>query len=91
MKVSRNQSGIGHLVLILSLVVVAAVAFAGYRVVKNSDNGNSSDQASTAYTAVPDKISNKADLQKASQALDNTAIDSSVNPSSLDNDLNSLL
>jgi hypothetical protein len=92
MKVSRNQQGIAHvLVVVLLMAVVAAVAFAGYRVVKNNtDNNLSAGSGSVKSTAVPKTIKSKNDLSKADNALDNTTIDSSVDPNQLNSDLNAI-
>lgn len=91
MKISRNQSGSGHLVLLVALVVIVLVAIAGYRVANNTDTGTTTSLNPIQATAVPATIKSKADLQKASNALDSTTIDNSVNPDSFDNDINSLL
>jgi hypothetical protein len=90
MRQSLNQRGSGHVVLLLAVLVVAVVGFAGYRVMSAKSPADTSDTAS-ANATVPAKLTSKADVLKASNALDQTAVDSSVNPDSLNNDLNSLL
>lgn len=90
MRNKLNQRGSSHIVLLLAVVVVAVVAFAGYRVMNANNPSEPSDTAS-ASASVPAKLTSKADVLKADKALDQTAIDSSVNPDTLNNDLNSLL
>jgi uncharacterized protein (UPF0333 family) len=84
-----NQSGSLHLGLLLAVVVVAAVFAVGFRVMNNS---KSSDDTTTA-ASYPSSIQSKADLTQTSRALDQTGsqIDSNLNDSSLDSDINSML
>jgi hypothetical protein len=90
MKTLRNEQGLAHVVvLLLIMAVVAAVAFAGYRVVK-SDEADNASLSTASLTAVPKKIETKNDISKAIKALDATPIQSSVDPSQLNSDLNSL-
>jgi hypothetical protein len=90
---SLNQNGSGHIVLIVGLIVVAAVAVAGYRVVQNTDTGTPETSTSVSSNASepPETIKNTADLNKASASLDNNSIDRGVDPNQLDSDLNALL
>lgn len=95
MKKSKNQSGVVHpLTLLLFLLVAAAIGFAGWRVMQNQNKepDNSADLPQpVAKVAVPDKIQNVQDLEKAKSALNQTNIDNDVNPDSLNVDVNSLL
>ena len=91
MKVLRNQQGIAHLaVLLLLMAVVAGVAFVGYRVVKSDEADTNATVSDNRSTAVPKQIKSKNDLSKADNALDNTTIESSVDPNQLDSDLNAI-
>lgn len=91
MKISKDQRGLAHIaILLLVMAVVAAVAFAGYRVVKNNETDTAATLSDSRSTAVPKKIQSKNDLSKADNALDNTSIESSVDPSQLDSDLSSI-
>ena len=86
-----NQKGSTHIVAVVGVLVIAVAGFVGYRVL----NANQTESAGSAkpvatQSTVPKKISTKADVIKASKALDETAIDGSVNPNQLDQDLNSL-
>jgi hypothetical protein len=91
MKISRNQAGSGHLVLLAALALIVVVGVVGYRVANNTDTGTTTDLNPVQATTVPASIKTSADLQKASNALDTTTIDNSVNPDSFNNDVNSLL
>ena len=91
-----NHKGSSHIVLILAVAVIAAVGVVGYRVVSNnaSDQTDSSSNISSAENhsvSIPKQFNNTADINQASKALDNTQVDSSINPNQLDQDLNSLL
>jgi predicted negative regulator of RcsB-dependent stress response len=87
-----NQQGSLHLGILVAVLVVAAVAFAGYRVWSNAQAEPT--QTATAQSAdVPAQIKSKADLTQTSKALDQTSneLDSSMNDASLDSDINSML
>lgn len=88
----KTQKGFAHLALLLLLVVVAVAAYAGYKVVKNHQKVTSANQTSTAVTNNPTQaINSKADLDKAVNTLNSQNVDGNLNPSSLDNDVNTLL
>lgn len=90
----KNQSGLAHpLSVLLVVVVVAVVAFVGWRVVNQNKEANNSANLPqpTARVAVPDKIQNVQDLEKAKAALNQVNVGSDVDPSSLDGDISSLL
>lgn len=86
-----NQKGSLHLGLILAVVVVAGVVFAGYRVWTNQHPASSDTVAQT--TTVPAAIHTKADLVATGKALDagSSQLNSSLDDSSLDSDINSML
>ena len=89
MNIFNNQKGSTHMIAIFGVLVIALAGFAGYRVMQAAEPSGTSDTAVT--TGEPEKIKNKADLVKAEDSLDEAPIDSSVNPSDLDQDINSLL
>ena len=92
MKFFTNQRGSSHVVLVLAVVVIAAVGIIGYRVTQNQDPAAVSTSTTPATTSEDSgAINSKADLKDAEASLDNTAIDSSVNPDQLDDDINALL
>ena len=85
-----NQSGIAHIGLVLVVLVVAAVAFAGYRVWQNKDVA---EPIAASSVGLPATIKTKADLTQTGKFLDQTGdeLDSSLSTTSLDKDINSLL
>jgi len=91
MKLRTNQSGFGHLVLVVILLVVAAAGFVGWRIMQQADTDTAITAGAKGSAVIPAQINSKADVKKADKALDNTSIDSSVNPAQLDSDLNALL
>ncbi len=87
---SLNQKGNTGLI-VMAIIVVAAVGFTGYRVTRHTTTVTpDTGIASQASQQPPASIKTAADLKKAGQALDNTTIDSSVDPNSLDSDINAL-
>ena len=85
-----NQSGFAFIALLLAVVVVGAVAFAVVRIQGSAANVSSASVLTTR-TKAPTKISSPSDLKRASSALDETPVDSGVNPDQLNDDLDSLL
>jgi hypothetical protein len=79
----HNQKGSGHIVAIVGVLVIAVVAFAGYRVLSASKTDASNDtsavKTSSAEVAAPATVKTKADVTKATSALDSTEIDGSLN------------
>ena len=85
-----NQTGFAFVAILLAVVVVGLVAFAAVRV-RGSGTDVSSSTVLTTQTKAPTKITNATDVKRAAKALDETPVESGVNPSQLNNDLNSLL
>jgi hypothetical protein len=87
----RNQAGFSFVGVLLVLIVVSAIGFAGYRVWQS--RGSEALEATNAASSFPAAIENKADLTQTSHALDdmNTQLESGLDASALDADLNSLL
>lgn len=86
-----KSNGFAHLALLLLLVVVAVAAFVGYKVVKNHQDKTAANQTSTAVIQSAGVIKSKADLDSAAANLNSQSVDSDLNPSQLDSDVNSLL
>lgn len=86
-----NQNGSHLLGIALLVLALGVVAFAGYTVSHRNKEVATTTLTSTA--SVPKTINNKADLNQASTALDNSSaqLDSSLNDSSLNADMNDLL
>ena len=84
---NHNQSGIAHLGLLLLAVLVAVVAFAGYKVATNNPKDNS---AVTPPAQQTQNINSQADLGRAESSLNNQDVDKDLNPSQFDQDVESL-
>ena len=86
---TTSQSGSHIVALGFGLLVVAAIAFAGYRVWTMQQPATGSTTADT----VPAKITNTSDLKQAAAVLDNSAsqLNSGLNDSDLNSDLSDLL
>jgi hypothetical protein len=88
-----NQKGFSY-TIVLALVLVAVVGFAGYRVYSVNKGTNSAKPATTVSSGsntVPSKIKNAADVKSAASALDKDQTDKQLDPAQLNADLNSLL
>lgn len=92
LNLSLNQKGSLHIGLLLGLVVLAVVAFAGYRVM-NDDQAAETSTTTSSSNEVPDNIETQEDLTQTSKALDQTdsQLDSSLDDSALDSDINAML
>jgi hypothetical protein len=82
------QKGFAHLGLLLLVLVIVIVALVGYKVANNNSNSTT-----TTTTSIPkvQTINSKADLDKATATLNSANVDSDLNPSALDQDVQSLL
>lgn len=77
---------------LLMLVVVLAIAFASYKVVKDRQVKTDASQTSTAITSpTTQPIKSTADLNTATSDLNSQAVDSDLNPDQLNGDVTSLL
>lgn len=86
-----NQSGSHVLAIALIVLALGVVGFTGYTVM--SKNKTVTSTATTASTASSDAIKNTADLTAAGNQLDSssTQVNSTLDDSSLNSDLNDLL
>ncbi len=88
----KLQFGFGHIVLIGAIVVIAAVAFAGWKVMDtNNKNDSRSEKTSSVTPAASTPINSGEDLNAAGASLDQASVDSDLDSSALDSDVNSLL
>jgi hypothetical protein len=89
MRIQSSQTGVGHLIAVLLVVVVAVAGFAGYTVWKAGQDQKVAN-TSQAETAA---IKTTADLETASKLLDTTAtqLNNDLDASVLDSDIEQLL
>lgn len=85
-----NQSGSHVLAVLVVVAALAVVGLVGYRV---QQSNKQNDVTASTTSKVPTAISTKADLSTTSKALDQSSaqLDSGLNDTSLDADLNSML
>jgi Tfp pilus assembly protein PilX len=88
-----NQRGVAAQVVLVAFILLAVIGFAGYKVATLSHGTNDAATAANAPVDEPEKIQSKADLTSTSKALDDSSneLDSSMDDSTLDADLNSML
>ena len=91
MNIKRTSKGFAHLSLLLLVLVVAVVAFAGYKVVKNRQVKTTANQTSTAIIQSAGQIKNTADLDNAANTINSQNVDGDLNPNDLNGDVNALL
>lgn len=91
MKRHISQAGFSPIVVLIAVVVIGAASVASWRVLSANTGVLQSGTAPAATKQAPASIKDQADIRKASQSLDSTSIDSNVNPSALDADLNAVL
>lgn len=97
MSIKHNQSGFGHIAIPVMIVALLVIGFSGYTVwhrqhTTTNDSSNNSSTTTAAVT-IPVKITSKADLHQAAQALSNanTQMQSQLNSSALDSSINRML
>jgi len=83
------QYGFAHLGLLLVLAVAVVIALVGYKVASN--NTKPVGDGATATTQSVSRIRTAGDLDKVKATLNNTNLDGDLNPSSLNQDVQSLL
>lgn len=93
MRSRMTQKGFAHLALVLLLAVVVVVAVAGYKVVKDRQDKAEANKTSSSLVQSDDAqaIQSAADLDTATDQLNNQAVDSDLNPDQLNDDVSSLL
>lgn len=86
-----NQKGFEAVGIMVAIVLVAVVAFAGYKVF--TMNKAADTAATSGQTGAPDTINSKADLEQTDKALSDAdaELDSNLNDSQLDADVDSML
>lgn len=87
-----NQSGSHILGFALLVLALGVIGFAGYKV-QQAHNKTADTVSQTAAAKAPATINTTADLTQTSQSLDSSSseLDSSLDDTTLDADLNSML
>jgi len=91
-----NQAGFEATAVIVALLVVGVLGFGSYKFIAMHNQAKTSTASTadaSATHAVPATIKTQADLTQTAQALDadGSSLDSSLNDTSLDADLNAVL
>ena len=88
----NNQAGFEAVGVIVAVLFVAVVGFAGLKVA-SMNKSTDAVQSSSASSEVPATIKTKADLAKTSKNLDasGSQLNSNLDDGSLDADLNTML
>lgn len=88
-----NQSGFEAVGLILVVVVVAVIGFAGYTMMNLDKAADSSASVSTGQSSEPDSLKSQSDLKKTDAALEasGSELDQNLDDGSLDADLETML
>lgn len=84
-------NGSGHLHLVLPLLILAAVGGISYAAVRIHDSRTSNSGTHSTTVAVPAHIASQKDVQQAAAALNSDQTAAQLDPSQLNDDLNSLL
>lgn len=89
------QAGFGHIVLLMLVLVVAVIGFAGYKVASTgtAKTASAPSTSATAVSTIPASIDTAADLAQTGKALDSSATqaESSLDDSGLDADIDAVL
>ena len=93
MKIRLNNQGVGHMVMLGLVLVVAVVGFAGYYVMSANNNATKENSADVASDNNANGIKTQADLEQAGAELDTAAaqLDKDLDTSVLDSDIDQLL
>ena len=89
MKIRLNNQGVGHMVMLGLVLVVAVVGFAGYYVMSANNNATKENSADVASDNNANGIRTQADLEQAGAELDTAAaqLDKDLDTSVLDSDM----
>lgn len=88
-KLSHNSHGFAASALVLVVLLLAVVGFAGLTVYRNNDEGTAS--VSTTPAEDTPKIDSVSDLDKAENDLNASDVDKDLDASALDADIEAIL
>lgn len=86
-----SQQGVAHFGILL-LLVIAAIAFVGYKLEQNRKDSSpvaAATRSTQAVQTIP-TITSKADLNTVQSTLDSQNVDGDLNPDSFNSDVSSL-
>lgn len=85
-----NNKGISHLLILVVILFVGVVGFAGWRVYTSENNKNNQTSNQPAPTVKQDEVQNAEDVNKLKKEAESTNIEGDLDSSELDTDLNEL-
>ncbi len=88
---NTKQSGFGVVAALIAVVLLAAVAYAGYRVYQSNHDKETSSKVTATPTATAAPVENSDDVDKATKQLDDSDLDKNLDTSSLDADISAVL
>jgi predicted negative regulator of RcsB-dependent stress response len=83
-----NNKGVSHIVILVVIIVVAAVGFAGWRVYTSENN--TTEQAAVEVQQPNEELQNAEDVKALEQELSSTDLESELSTSDLDANLDEL-
>lgn len=81
-----NQQGFGLVVVLIAIVAVSLIGFAGFRIYDS--NPSSTESATTSQGS---EISSSKDIDAAAESLNDPSLDNGVDDTQLDEDVSVLL
>jgi hypothetical protein len=88
-----NQAGFEAVTVIVVVLFIAIIGFAGYKVMNLNDPAEPTSSQDSGTTAEPDTIQSQSDLNGTSKSLhaSEAQLDRDLQDSSLDSDINTML
>ena len=87
---SKQQSGSSHVVVLLAIVVIAAIAGIGLKVMNKTKTAEVVTQSVATVEKAPATIKSKADVKEAKKAVDAIPVEKDLNASQFDADISAL-
>lgn len=84
-----NNKGVSHIIVLVAVIVIAAVGFAGWRVY-TSEQDNSNETTTVQQPENNDELQNAEDVQALEEDLNATDLEAELDTSDLDADLDEL-
>ena len=88
----HNQKAFSVVFILLAILVVSALSFAGWRVLKNRQTDSKKVSDSSQNTTVDEStLDNTSDIEEVSNSLDTADLDKDLDTTELDQDLDAIL